>query len=194
MVTGWLRQEGVVLYHDYTRPTEAVRTKLKRIGLDVQGAEKNGKLQIWDWYTCQLGQKSTERKAVDSLKVPDLSIRVSREFSHMPESEFLNISDNTSAVARFNDERAWVEYVITRIVPMHSSLKAVGLRGLMKGIHSDWACRQLEGAHHGIIDFKLEEEGKTTRDLIRVRSMQDVAFDREWHQLKINENFEVTLE
>ena len=41
---------------------------------------------------------------------------------------------------------------------------------------------------------KVEEEGQSTRDLIRIRSMRNVHFDREWHELKIGHNFEITLE
>jgi KaiC/GvpD/RAD55 family RecA-like ATPase len=52
----------------------------------------------------------------------------------------------------------------------------------------------MEAAVDGIIDFKLEEEGKRTRDLMRIRSMRNVHFDREWHELKIGDNFEVTLD
>jgi len=30
--------------------------------------------------------------------------------------------------------------------------------------------------------------------LMRIRNMRNAHFDREWHELKIGENFEVTLE
>jgi KaiC/GvpD/RAD55 family RecA-like ATPase len=106
----------------------------------------------------------------------------------------LQVSDNTSALARFNDEKAWVEYVLTRVVPSTKSNESVLIRGIMKGVHSEWAYKQHEGSHDGIIDFKLEEEGTTTSDFIRVRTMRDVSFDREWHELKIGDNFEITLQ
>ena len=53
---------------------------------------------------------------------------------------------------------------------------------------------RLEAAADGIIDFKVEEEGRSLRDMMRIRTMRSVHFDREWHELKIGDNFEVTLE
>ena len=68
------------------------------------------------------------------------------------------------------------------------------LNGIIDGIHSDWAYKQLEVAVDGIIDFKLDESGEETRDIMRIRNMKNASYDRRWHQLKIKENFEVTLE
>jgi KaiC/GvpD/RAD55 family RecA-like ATPase len=69
-----------------------------------------------------------------------------------------------------------------------------GISGLLRGVLSDWAQKRLEGAADGIIDFKVEEAGNVTRDLIRIRSMRGVGFDREWHEFKISENLEVSLQ
>jgi len=52
----------------------------------------------------------------------------------------------------------------------------------------------LEDAADGVIDFKIEDIGEKTRDVLRIRSMRNVSFDREWHRLKIGENFEVSLD
>ncbi len=52
---------------------------------------------------------------------------------------------------------------------------------LIRGVHSEWLYRTLEAAHDGIIDFRLDEAGEETRNLIRVRSMQNVGFDSRWH-------------
>jgi KaiC/GvpD/RAD55 family RecA-like ATPase len=52
----------------------------------------------------------------------------------------------------------------------------------------------LEAAVDGIIDFKLEEVGEETINLMRLRSMRNVGFDSRWHRLRVKENFEVTLE
>ena len=119
-----------------------------------------------------------------------MSIWILKEWMpNTPIPGFLEISDNTSAVARFNDEKAWVEYVVTRVFPATSM---IDIRGLMREVQSEWVYKQLEGAHEGVIDLKVEEEGKTTMDLIRIRSMRDVDF-REWHELKIGENSEICL-
>ena len=144
-----------------------------RWDLTLQHLERNERLQIWDWYTCQLGQKSREKYAHDSLKVADLSIQFSRVEMHRSTPGVLYVSDNTSAVARFNDERAYVEYVLTRVIPSYAMNQSIGLRGLLKGVHSDWAYKQLEAAHAGIIDFTVEQVGGEWKNFITLRSMAE---------------------
>jgi len=113
--------------------------------------EEEGKLRVMGWCACHLGQKSKEKFAVPSLKVADLSIWILKEWMpNTPIPGFLEISDNTSAVARFNDEKAWVEYVVTRVFPATSM---IDIRGLMREVQSEWVYKQLEGAHEGVIDL-----------------------------------------
>ena len=132
---------------------------------------------------------------MDSLKVADLSIGFSQvEMRSPPDPDLLRIFDSSSIVARFNDEKSFVELVLTRGVPVAPLRKSTTIRGLMKGVHSESIYRQLEGAHDGIIDFKLEEVGEETRNLIRIRNMRDVGFDGRWHTLKVGEGLQVTLD
>jgi KaiC/GvpD/RAD55 family RecA-like ATPase len=130
----------------------------------------------------------------NSLKVADMSIQFAKEqVPGPPIPEFLGIMDNASVQARFNDEKAWIEFALTRAIPSSYTRKSTSIDGILRGAHSEWAYTQLEAAYDGIIDFKLEEDGRSTRDLIRIRSMRDVLYDREWHELRIGHNFEVTL-
>jgi KaiC/GvpD/RAD55 family RecA-like ATPase len=101
--------------------------------------------------------------------------------------------DNASVQARFNDEKAWIEFALTRAIPSSYSRKSTSIDGVLRGAHSEWAYRQLEAAYDGVIDFKLEEDGESTRDLIRIRSMRDAMYDRNWHELKIGKSFEVSI-
>jgi len=107
---------------------------------------------------------------------------------------YLRIWDNSSVLARFNDDRAWVEFLVTRIFPSAFYTKSTLIVGVIRGVHSDAVYRQLEDAADGVIDFKIEDIGEKTRDVLRIRSMRNVSFDREWHRLKIGENFEVSLD
>jgi KaiC/GvpD/RAD55 family RecA-like ATPase len=68
------------------------------------------------------------------------------------------------------------------------------LISFISGVHSAWAYKQLEAAVDGIIDFKVEEIGEEMRDLMRIRSLRIGTFDRRWHELKVAENSEVTLQ
>ncbi len=163
--------------------------------VDATLAEREGRLRIWDWYTCQLGQKSNEEFAVDSLKVADLSIWFAKHMMRLPpDPQLLRLFDNISIVARFNDEKSTIEFLLTRVIPVASLQKATTIRGLMKRVHSEWAYMQLEGANDGIIDFKLEEVGEETKNLIRIRNMRNAGFNSRWSRLGIGKNFEVTLE
>ncbi len=142
-----------------------------------------------------MGQKSKERFAVESLKVADLSIYIGREaMADSPAPEFLIIADNISVLDRFNAERNWIEMYLTRPIPMSKVRQITNLNGIIEGIHSDWAYKQLEAAVDGIINFKLDETTDSAQNLIRIRNMRNIGFDGRWHRLKTGENFEVTLE
>jgi KaiC/GvpD/RAD55 family RecA-like ATPase len=167
--------------------------------LDLQDLERNGKLEIWDWYTATLGQKSKERFQQPSLKVADLSLRFSQGFkefeSEGPIPNYLRILDNCSVLDRFNDnEKNWVEFLITRIIPVTAYLKSTLIVGIMRGIHSDRVYRMLEGAVDGVVDFKLDESREETKNIMRLRRMRNVGFDSRWHELQVGKNSQVSME
>lgn len=197
IAVGWLKSGGQVVYQVFTQPLTSIRQQFTRLGADPAAFEKNGKLELWDWYTCTLGQKSNEKNAVESLKVADISLMFAKFLKSVsapetPPPEVLSIADNYSSFARFNDEKVWVEFMLTRNIPMArrfgSSIDAV-----VVGIHSEWLYKNLEAGYDAVIDFKLEEVGDTTRDLMRIRTMRVAGYDRKWHELMVTDNFEVTL-
>lgn len=202
IAAGWLKTGGKVSYTDYSFPPEKLRSQLTLLGLKTEELEKKDRLRIWDFYACQLGQKSKEKLCIDSLKVADLSILFSRQvMAGHPDlgreaygPEWLRIGDNGSALGRFNDEKAWVDFRLTRDIPTGSSTKSTAIVGFIKGLHSNWAYEQLEAAADGIIDFKLDETGEETRNFIRLRSMRNVDFDSRWHPIRLTQEFEVILE
>jgi KaiC/GvpD/RAD55 family RecA-like ATPase len=196
IAAGWLRTGGKVAYNVSVQPPDEIRAQLTRLALKVEELEKEDKLSIVDHYTVSLGQKSKERSAPVSMKVADQSIQFMKNEGQLREAmpEFLGIRDDLSILDRFNQERSWVEFLLTRYIPIIKSLKMTAIRGLIRGIHSEWAYRQLEASNDGIVDFKLEEEGsKGSRNLMRVRRMRNIAHDREWHQLEVGQTLEITL-
>lgn len=42
-------------------------------------------------------------------------------------------------------------------------------------------------SHDGVIDIRLDDSGSQTIDIIRMRSMRDVSFDRKWHQVEVKD-------
>ncbi len=196
----WLRDGGEVGYNVAAQLPDRLRSQLRKLGLKVEELETDGKLEVWDWYSATLGQKSSERfVGARSLKAADLSIAFSQEelkpaMAGEAYPRYLRIWDNSSVLARFNEDRVWVEFLVTRIFPSAFYTKSTLIMGLLRGVHSDAVYRQLEDAADGVIDFKIEDAGQEAKDVFRIRSMRNVSFDRRWHRLKIGENFEVTLE
>jgi len=163
--------------------------------LDSEKLERTDRFEIWDWYTAMLGRKPAEKLAIESLKVADLSIWWSKHrMTGPPTPEVLRIIDDLSSLARYNDEKTWVDFMVTRIVPSAAALKSTRIVGVIRGIHSDWAYKTLEAAHDGIVDLKLEEAGEETRVLMRIRSMRNAGFDRRWHRVNFDENFNAAIE
>jgi len=199
IAAGWVKDGGSVGYNGFIQPPNNVRMQLSRAGLNVDDLESKDRLRVYDWYTPTLGRKSKERYGIDSLKVADQSIvfRFTEDELNNPEElewpESLRIVDNFSTLARFNDEKSWIEFMLTRVYPIGSVRKSTLIFGIMKGVHSEWAYKQLEGSADGIIEFRLEVLERA-RDLVQIRTMRDVHFNRESHELKVGENFEVTLE
>jgi KaiC/GvpD/RAD55 family RecA-like ATPase len=196
MAAGWLNSGGIVAYNTTLHPPSKIRSQLNLLGIDAQALEKEGRLEIWDWYTVTLGQRSTEPLAVDSLKVQDLSITfgqlMKRELGDVAVN-LLAIMENYSSLARFNDEKAWVEFMLTRNIPTGRNVGCV-VDAVIRDLHSEWVYKNLEAAYDGVIDIKLEETSEEAKDLIRVRSLRNMHFDRKWHKLLTGQNFDVTLE
>jgi len=204
IAAGWLREGGVVSYHVAAQPPENIRSQLAQLGLDVGQLEANDKLRVFDWYTATLGRKSKEKYAFYSLKAADLSVLFGKYMMAtqqgielippQPSPDWLRILDDASCLGRFNEEKSWVEFVRTRIIPIASLWKSTGIGGIIRGIHSDWAYKNLEAASDGVIDFKQDEATGEAQNLIRIRSMRNAGFDSRWHQLKVGDNFEVTVD
>lgn len=194
IMAGWLRTGGRARYTVASQPPDDFRSQLNRLVPNVAELESKDIVEIWDEYTVTLGQKSKEKYAVDSLKVQDMSISFSQMMKEPVAPDILLITDDQAVEARFNEEKNWVEFALARDFPNVKLRKLIGIGGVIKGVLSDWALKRLEGAADGIVDFKVDEAGNVTRDLIRVRSMRAVGFDREWHELKTGENLEVSLQ
>jgi KaiC/GvpD/RAD55 family RecA-like ATPase len=194
MTAGWLRTGGRADYDTFAHPPDDIRAQFRRIGLEPEVFEKEEKLNITDWYTATLGQKSKEKHSHDSLRIPELSIYFSQTLMRSePEPDHLYMEDDDSTFARFNDEKTWVELELTRIMPGFKRRRGIGCCAVMKDVHSEWVYKRLEGVSEAVIDFKVDEICDETRDLMRIRTMRNVGFDRRWHALKISENFAVTL-
>jgi KaiC/GvpD/RAD55 family RecA-like ATPase len=195
IAAGWLRTGGRVGYYTIAQPPDNARSQLRRLGIVTETLEAEGRLEIYDMYTCQLGQKSKERIALDSLKAADLSIWLSRALKKStPDPNLLWIADSFSPITRFNDEKSFMEWVLTRVVPYAPGEQSIGIWAVLRGVHGDQVYKQLEASADAVVQFKVEESGEEVKSLIRITYMRNVEFNSRWHSLKIAENFEVSLE
>lgn len=195
IAAGWIRTGGKSTYIAGAQPPEKIRSRLQRLGLDVEGLEREGRLGFFDYNAASIGRKSEEKHSTDTLKVADLSIEFGKDLKS-PRTTWkdeLRIWDSGSVLARFNDEKVWIEFELTRLMPRAMAFQSTRIMGLVRGVHSEWAYKQLELAADGVIDFKLDEFTDPPRNLMRIRNMHDVSADGRWHQLKIGEKFDVTL-
>ncbi len=206
IAAGWIRSGGVASYNVYNHRPDDVRSQLKRLGLDVAALEEEEKFRIIDWYTCQIGQKSKEKYAFDSLKIADLSIIYSKTLiqassvSPFPGTlgprlgpDVLRLSDDDLVLLRFNDEKNFLDFWRTRVIPSAPARNSTVIHSLAQGVCSEYIYRNMETSADGIVEFKLEGS-EEARDLVRIKSMRNVGFDRRWHPLKIDDKFEVTIE
>jgi len=200
----WLREGGTVTYGVTSQPPENVRSQLKQLGIDVAHLEADDKLRVFDWYTATLGRKSNERYAFYSLKAADLSVLHAKYMMASgdsielirptPSPDWLRILDDVSCLARFNEEKSWVEFVRTRLIPISSLWTSTGIGGVIRGLHSEWVYKNLEAAVDGVVDIKLDDTAEEARSMMRIRSMRNVGFDARWHPLKIAETSDVSVE
>jgi KaiC/GvpD/RAD55 family RecA-like ATPase len=196
ITVGWLRTGGRIHYNVNVQSPDAVRSQLKHFGLSPEGLEREDTLRIYDWYSATLGRKSEDRNAVQSLKVHELSPEYASWMKGDELGENVNtlrIIENGSTLARYNDEKLLVEFILTRVFPRSPLWKATLISTVVKGLHSDWFYAALESGADGIIDFKLDETTDPAQNLIRIRSLRNVGFDGRWHKLKIAENLEVSI-
>ncbi len=199
----WIQTGGRAAYNVSTRPADNIRSQLSNLELNVEELERSEKLEVYDWYTLTLGQKTKARDwGPVSLKAADLSVQI---FGVKPETleearaegfgpDFLMIWDDVSFLDRFNDTKSWTELLMTRYMARTYLTNSIFLFGIAKGVHSEWAYRKLETTSEGIIDFKLDETSEQLRSLVRIRSMRSVGFDARWHCLNIGDNMKVTIE
>ncbi len=201
----WSKSGGVVTYGVSAQPPENIRSQLARLGLNVAQLETDDKLRIFDWYTATLGRKSKEKYAFYSLKAADLSVLFAKylmatepdsvdSLPPTPSPDWLRIYDDVSCLSRFNEEKSWVEFIRTRLIPISSLWKSTGIGGVIRGVHSEWTYKNLEAACDGVIDIKQDESEGEAKSMLRIRSMRSVGFDSRWHELKVGENLEISLE
>jgi hypothetical protein len=135
IAAGWLRTGGEVSYSAWTQSPNSIRACLNGLGIRSTEFEATDALRIWDYYTLTLGLKSNEKHVPPSLKAAENSISFTKDEFHMRDPNRIRVVDDLSGWARFNDDKSWVELMLTRSLPATQIMEGVLIQGLMKGVH-----------------------------------------------------------
>lgn len=207
-----LVENQYVAYLVMARSMDRVVQGLSALGVKVSEVVKNGSLDLIDWYSATLtgGRAGTGGsdevfeqieggRRVRSLKVADLSpyfLKRAKEGSEVYEKQRagdLVLMESCSSQMRFNEEKAYVEWMETRVNPQERRWKNIVFQGLVRGVHSDWVYRRMEADWDGVIDIRVKDEGGEARSYLRVRSLKGQPYDGRWHEMEIKPNGEATL-
>jgi len=210
----YLQAGARVGYMSATRPPEAVKKSLTKLGVDVPAAINERRLNVDDWYTASLsgGRIGAEQEKttspiegglrVGSLKVADLSLEWLRDSKqgYQPYDIIetwppggLTIFDSVSELTRFNEENAYLEFVITRGLPNERRAKRIRIGGAIRGVHSDVFYSRLESASDGVIDIRVIDRDEEAKTFLRVRSLRGQPADTRWHEIEIKPTGEAVL-
>lgn len=204
-------------YLAMTRPVDEVKQGLAALGIDLARAIESERLMVEDWYSASLtgGRLELSDSKADlfepipgglrlsSLKVADLSVKWLKTskagphpiydiVDHWPTGSLI-VAESCSGILRFNDEKAFVEWVESRVNPEERRRKSVTFQALARGIHSERLYKRMESASDGIIDIRVVERDEEIKNMLRIRSLKGQKHDTRWHELEIQTNGEAVL-
>lgn len=112
-----------------------------------------------------------------SIKAADLSVeflRWSKTSTGAVRPETLQtypiplvVAESVTEMARFNEENALVELMISRINAIARRAKHITLQGYVRGIHSESFYNRIENASDGVIDLRIMEREEEAKNLLR---------------------------
>ena len=189
-------------YHVIQHVPDEVRNTLEKLGLRIKSLEGSGLLRIIDWYTptTVLPGKRYERSESWPRK-PRMQVRemmtniknqIEKGVSEV-EKRWLHIDDNSSILLQYMDEKAFLDFCRTSLIPWTRAREVLMFTSLVAGVASDSFYGKLEAFCDGIIDFKSKEEDGKLEQYVRVRMARGKSFDSEWRRLRLLDNGEVAL-
>jgi KaiC/GvpD/RAD55 family RecA-like ATPase len=135
IAAGYLLAGGRVAYVAQLRSPETVKESLLALGVDISAATSEGRFTVDDYYSATLtggrldGGGPSIFEQIDggvrlrSLKVADLSVELLKDMRQGPESGgvfeawppgALTVVESMSQMLRFNEEKPYLEWAISR--------------------------------------------------------------------------------
>lgn len=177
----------VVSFFDYTRFPDQVREDLRALGSDIDALEAQGKFHLYDGYSATLGTKSKEKLAFESLKVADMSLSLLKMTKdENPIKHDVGFSDNGSIGMRYNDEKAFLDFYATRVIPRIKLHDRISFSAFVCGVHSASFYKSMEDICDGVIDVKFDDSEGTPQTKLRVRALKVRQFNGSWRRLKFD--------
>jgi len=216
IAAAYVKEGFQVGYDSQARPREAVIRDFESLGLNVWQYVKSGSLWIDDWYSATLSGGRIESSGAQSgplfepieggvrlrsLKVADMSLEWSKqmkgEIDYSDEERTppgsLIVAESISPSLRFNDEKAYLEWVETRVGPNSRNSGWISLVGIASGVHSDLFYRRMENALDGVIEVRVLERNDEAKNFLRIRGLKGKRYDARWHEIQIKRNGEAVL-
>ncbi len=183
----------VVSFFDYTRFPNQVRQDLRALGSDIDALEEEGKFHLYDGYSATLGVKSKEKLSFESLKVADMSLYfLKMTKDENPIKNDIGFSDNGTVVARYNDEKTFLDWYATRVIPRVRLHDRISFTAFVSGVHSASFYKSIEDICDGVIDVKFDDSKGTPLTKLRVRAFKLGQFNGSWRRVKF-EGLHATL-
>ena len=214
IAAGYLRAGGRVGYMAQLRSPETVRENLVALGVDVSAATSEGRFTVDDWYSATLtgGRLGGEGPSVvepieggirmRSLKVADLSVQWLKDMKQgfEPSGVFeawppgaLEILESGSQILRFNEEKPYLEWLISRDHPNVRRAKRISIDGILRGVRTESFYKELESDFDGVIELRVMERDEEWKNFLCIRSLKGQPHDARWHEIQIKRNGEAAL-
>ena len=195
------------------RPREEIIADLANLGVVPS---KTGEFTVDDWYSATFTGGRLESAAqhsgslfepieggsrVRSLKVADLSLQWLKETKGKLSPDVIGedppgtliVAESISPLLRFNDEKAYLEWVENRLDPGLRRSKYITLQGIVRGIHSEVFYKRMENAADGVIEVRVLERDEQAKNLLRIRGLKGKRYDARWHAIEIKPNGEALI-
>ena len=203
------QQDQFVCYLSMARSPEDFKEALSDLGVDIHSAENSGRLVVEDWYSAtltggRLASATNQGSLFEpirgglrtrSLKIADLSVEWLKTSKSGPDkihdivdywpTGSMVVVESFSSILRFNEEKAFVEWMESRVIPEERKGKRITLQGFVRGIHNEWLYKRMENASDGVIEIRVMERDDEAKNYIRIRSLKGQPHDSRWHEVEI---------
>ncbi len=105
----------------------------------------------------------------------------------------LTILESCSQLLRFNEEKPYLEWMISREHPSARRAKRVYFSGFVRDIHTESFYKRLESDVDGVIDLRVMERDGEWKNLLCISSLKGQPHDARWHEIQIKRNGEAAL-